>query len=51
MPDNVWWWLLGVVVLIAVIGVVATMANRQSGDYDALTGRLRGRRPAERCLR
>ena len=40
-----WWWLLGVVVLIAVIGVVATMANRQSGDYDALTGRLRGRRP------
>ena len=40
-----WGWLLGAVVLIAVIGIVATMANRDSGDYDALGGRLRGRRP------
>ena len=40
-----WWWALGALVLFIVIGGVAAAANRGAVDYDALTERLRGRRP------
>ncbi len=45
MPNNVWWWVLGAVVVFGVIGVTAYLGNRGSHDYDALSARLRGRRP------
>ena len=45
MPENLLWWIVGAVVLFAAIGVAAAMANRGTGDYDALSQRLRRRRP------
>jgi diacylglycerol kinase (ATP) len=45
VPDNVWWWVAGAVILVVAIVVIATMANQETGDYDALTGRRRRRRP------
>ena len=40
-----WWWALGALVLFIVIGIVGAVANRGAVDYDALTERLRGKRP------
>lgn len=51
VPENVWWWVLGGVVLFAVIGVAAWLTNRQSGDYDPLTARSRRRRPPRDAFR
>jgi diacylglycerol kinase family enzyme len=45
VPENVWWWVLGAIVLFVAIGAVAEITQRASGDYDALTDRMRGRRP------
>ncbi len=45
MPENLLWWIVGAVVLCAVIGAVAAMSTRGTGDYDALSQRLRRRRP------
>ena len=43
--DSLLWWIVGAVVLFAAIGVAAALANRGTGDYDALSQRLRRRRP------
>ncbi len=45
VPENVLWWIAGAILLFGVIGIAAALGNRGSVDYDALTQRLRRRRP------
>jgi len=51
VPENLVWWIAGAIVLFAVIGIAAAMANRGSVDYDALSQRLRRKRPHRDAFR